>query len=110
MPRALDRARGYVRTRVARPTALVTPTLCAAASLGVGRLMRGQKTLAYRPQVAVQGLRLSDRARAPVLTTVPFARAFPLVTAWRRRRLQRTNRGEPGPELWVSTRSWGRVA
>jgi hypothetical protein len=27
-----------------------------------------------------------------------------------RRRLQRTNRGEPGPELWVSSRSWGRVA
>jgi hypothetical protein len=38
MPRALKRARGYVRTRVARPTALVTPPLCAAASLAALRL------------------------------------------------------------------------
>jgi hypothetical protein len=38
MPRALDRARGYVRTRVAEPTALVTPPLCATASLVALRL------------------------------------------------------------------------
>lgn len=54
----------------------------------------------------------ASRDRLPHL---PHARlsAKPLVRSHfeqRRRRLQRTNTGEPGPALWVDTRSWGRVA
>jgi transposase len=41
--------------------------------------------------------------------TVPFARAFPQVTALRRRREHCKNANAAGQVVWVDTRSWGRV-
>jgi hypothetical protein len=41
--------------------------------------------------------------------TVPFALAFPLVTAWRRRREHCKNPNAAGQAVWVDALQWGSV-
>ena len=43
------------------------------------------------------------------LWCVSFARAFPLVTAWRRRMEHCKNHDAAGQTVWVRARDWGRL-
>jgi hypothetical protein len=49
-------------------------------------------------------------SRADGSYSVPFARAFPLVTASRRRTEHCKNPNAGGQVVWVEARQWGRVA
>jgi hypothetical protein len=67
-PRALDRARGYVRTRVTRPTALVTPTIMRYRVAGGRHLTTDRRPLPIGRRSSPEGYGLTERSGSWQLT------------------------------------------
>jgi hypothetical protein len=92
----------------------LAPSSPSAALLSDLRTRVGEAVAASAPEqikellaAVVSRIVVESRASIQPYFVAPAVRTL---LPSRRRRLQRTNPGGPGPALWVDTHSWGRVA